>query len=106
MMTIAHVSDKKYKEALGATILSEMGGCGKWTIKIVLLVVSLVILAMYALILYLIDNRSKMGIIISISVFIMDLFVSLLWLSGMVSSTPGISTLVIMNRILMIICGE
>ena len=106
MMTIAHVSQKKYREALGATILSEMSSCGKWTMKIVIAVLALVILAVYAFVLYLIDNKSKMGIIIAISVTIMDLFIGLLWLSGMVHSTPGICSLLIMNRILMIICGD
>lgn len=69
------------------------------------LFLSLVILLIYAGLLFLNDNDSKMGIIIAISVVLMDIFNFLIYNSGMVKSPGGISLLLIINRTLMVGLG-
>ena len=69
------------------------------------LALSLVILIIYAVLLYLNDNDSKMGIIITISVVLMDIFNLLIYNSGMVKSPGAISLLLIINRTLMVGLG-
>jgi hypothetical protein len=69
------------------------------------LVLSLIILVIYAVLLYLNDNDSKMGIIITISVVSMDIFNFLIYNSGLVKSPGAISLLLIINRTLMVGLG-
>jgi hypothetical protein len=72
----------------------------------VVLTLSLVILLVYAILLYLNDNKSKMGIIIAVSVTSMDVFNFLIYRSGMVKSPGGIILLLIINRTLMVGLGQ
>lgn len=69
------------------------------------LVVALLILIGYALTLYFMDNYSKMGIVISISVVCMDIFNLTLYVSKMVENASSIIVLLIINRMLMVILG-
>jgi hypothetical protein len=59
-----------------------------------------------ALIIYLSDDKSKMGVIIAISVAVMDIFTFILYHSDMVSTPVTVVFLIILNRTLMIILGE
>jgi len=67
--------------------------------------VSLLILIGYALTLYFVDDNSKMGIVISITVTCMDLFNLTLYLSKLVSNASSIIILLIVNRIGMVVLG-
>ena len=66
---------------------------------------SLLILVGYALTLYFVDDKSKMGIVISITVTCMDLFNLTLYLSKLVSNASSIIILLIVNRIAMVVLG-
>lgn len=74
-------------------------------LKIGCLLMSYLILVGYALVLYFIDDSSKMGIVISIAVTCMDLFNLVLYVSRMVSNASSIIILLIINRIAMVILG-
>lgn len=74
-------------------------------LKMGCLAMSYLILVAYALVLYFIDDSSKMGIVISIAVTCMDFFNLVLYISRMVSNASSIIILLIINRIAMVILG-
>ena len=74
-------------------------------IKYGCLIISLLILVIYALLIYLLDNWSKMGIVISISITCMDIFNYILYQSKMVKNTASLVVLLIINRVAMVILG-
>jgi hypothetical protein len=74
--------------------------------KLGCLIFSLLILVAYALVLYFVDDKSKMGIVIAITVTCMDLFNFTLYISKMVSNASSIIILLIINRIAMVVLGE
>lgn len=67
---------------------------------------SYIILFVYAYAVYKYDDKSKLGIITSISVALMDLFNFLIYSSPMVDSPAQIVGLLIINRILMVFMGQ
>ena len=76
-------------------------------IEISLIILSLLILALYSWFIYKDgDKNSKMGIITSVSVTIMDAFNMLLYHSQFVQTPGGIIFLFIINRITMVSLGE
>lgn len=76
-------------------------------IEISLIVLSLLILVVYSFFIYKDgDRNSKMGIITSVSVTIMDAFNMLLYHSSFVQTPGGIIFLFITNRITMVSLGE
>lgn len=74
--------------------------------KLILLILSLACLAANAFVIYKFDDRSKMGVIISVSVLFMDIFTFLLYNSSMVETPVGVVFLIILNRSLMIGLGQ
>lgn len=74
-------------------------------LKLGCLVTSLLLLVAYALTLFFVDDSSKMGIVISISVTCMDVFNLTLYISKMVSNASSIIILLIINRIAMVVLG-
>jgi len=77
----------------------------KRAVFIGLLVFSLVILAVYSLVVFW-DGENKLGLITSVSVVIMDVYNYILFKSGMVEKPLGIIFLFIVNRILFVAFGE
>ena len=64
------------------------------------------VLAAYSYVIYKFDNSSKMGIVTSVSIVLMDFFLLGLEESGMVSRPATIISLLILNRALMIGMGS
>ena len=109
LVTVAHVSHAKFLSVVGGRAVAkfaDMKPGPKLGIKIGLFVLGGLVLIGYALLLFFLDNWSKMGIVISISVVCMDIFNLLLYLSNMVDSAALMCTLLIANRIAMTACGE
>ena len=75
-------------------------------IKLASLVFSLLLLVGYAFLLFFLDNDSKMGIVIGISVACMDVFNYLLYSTKMIENTASVIVLLIFNRVTMVILGE
>lgn len=76
-------------------------------IEIGLVIFSLLILAAYSFFIYSDgDRKSKMGIITSVSVTLMDAFNMLLFHSSFVTTPGGIIFLFVFNRIIMVSLGE
>lgn len=75
-------------------------------VKIGLLAISIFILIVYAIVVYMFDCNSKMGIVISVSIVFMDAFTFILDYSNMISNAPAIITLLLLNRSLMIGLGD
>ena len=75
-------------------------------VKGIFLGVALLFLAVYSLLLYFFDDGNKMGIVISVSVVMMDIFTYVLTFSRLVDSPPQILFLLIINRALMIAFGK
>ena len=74
--------------------------------KIGIYVFSLLVLVAYSLVLFFKDNWSKMGIVISITITIMDLFNFILFASSMISSSASLCLMLFLNRILLICFGQ
>jgi hypothetical protein len=71
-----------------------------------LIAASIFILVVYSIVVYMFDSQSKMGIVISVSIFFMDFFTFILDFSNMISNAPAIVTLLLLNRSLMIGLGD
>ena len=67
--------------------------------------VSFLPLIALSLILYFLDDKSKLGIITSISVVLMDLFSFLIYQSNMVDAPIIVVILLIVNRVMMVSLG-
>ena len=109
MVTMSQVSFAKFKEMLGNGWLGKykaLNKCGKLSIKIGFVVFAYLLLVGYSLLLYFLDDKSKLGIIISVSVFCMDLFNVLLVLTGNLTSSSTVTVLLIANRAFMVGLGE
>lgn len=109
LVTIAHVSHAKFMSVIGGRAIgkyAEMSSGTRLGIKIGLFVLANLILVGYALLLFFLDKWSKLGIVISIAIFCMDIFNLLLFLSNMVESAALMSFLLIMNRVAMVALGE
>lgn len=74
-------------------------------IKLSFLITGLLILVGYALTVYFLDDWSKLGIVISISITCMDVFNYILYSSKMISNTASLIVLLIINRVAMVILG-
>ena len=82
IITISKVSTAKFMSAVGGGYVQRFNSksaAAKNTIKIAILVFSAAILFLNALVLYLADDKSKMGIVTSTSVLLMDFFTFLLY---------------------------
>lgn len=109
IITIYDVNQSEYESLLGRSFVHEMLKKNPGQLKILKatsLIIALLVLLGYAVTLYLMDNNSKMGIVISISIVCMDLFNLTLYISKMVENASSIIVLLIINRILMVILGE
>lgn len=109
LVTIAHVSHAKFLSVVGGRALgkyADMSFSVKLGIKIGLFVLAGLVLVGYSLLLFFLDNWSKMGIVISISVVCMDIFNLLLYMANMVDSAALMSFLLIVNRLAMVGLGE
>ena len=73
--------------------------------KAIVLALSLLPLIGLSLILYFFDNKSKLGIITSVSVVLMDFFSMLIYQSNLVDSPILVVVLLIVNRVMMIAMG-
>jgi hypothetical protein len=80
--------------------------CAKISIKITLLVLSLILLVVYAVVLALNDKGNKLGVIVAVSVVIMDLFLGLLFATGLVENPVSMIVLMLVNRFLMVGLGQ
>jgi hypothetical protein len=74
-------------------------------VKIIVLGLSVLPLVALSLLLYLFDDKSKLGIITSISVVLMDVFSFLIYHSDMVESPIMVVILLIVNRLMMVSLG-
>lgn len=83
-----------------------LNNCTKISIKVGIIVFAYLLLVGYSLTLYFLDNKSKLGIIISISVFCMDCFNILLSMTGNLTSASNLTMLLFANRICMVGMGE
>jgi len=109
MLTIQKVSGVEWDAALGGGVVqrfNNLGGGIKIGAKLGLVLVSLLVLVGYTLALFFADNKNTLGIIIAVSVVCMDLFNFVIYMSGMIESASGIVTMLVLNRILMVIFGE
>jgi hypothetical protein len=108
MVTISSVSEVKFMEALGDGWIyrfNKKSLCFQLGVKISLLIFAGIMLVANAVVIYFRDDKSKMGIIVSISVLLMDVFTFLLYHSNTIQSTLTMIFLIILNRILMISLG-
>lgn len=109
MVTMSQVSMEKFKEMLGNGWLGKfkkLPTAAKVAIKISMILLAYLLLVGYSLTLYFLDNKSKLGIIISVSVFCMDLFNVLLSLTGSLKSASNLTMLLFANRICMVGLGQ
>lgn len=109
IITIYNVDVNEFNSILGSGLVRNFMKSGKGLklgIKIGILVFALCLLLTYALLLFFLDNWSKMGIVISISVIFMDIFNFLIYMSKMVENAATITFLLIINRVLMVVLGE
>lgn len=60
----------------------------------------------YGVTLQLLDNGNKLGYILAVSIFLMDLFNVLLFVSGLIEDTLPVLLLLLLNRVLMCGLGE
>jgi hypothetical protein len=108
IITASRVSKDKYDHIVGIGLIQKfnMLPAKKQTaIKAAILVLAYAVLAVYALVLYLVDEKNKLGIITSISVVILDLFNGLMYSSSMVDSPAQVVFLLIVNRVMMVALG-
>ena len=108
IITISKVSNDKFAALLGADLVQKFNQKSKGSqrmIKLIVIAVSSVPLIALSLILYFLDDRSKLGIITSISVVLMDLFSFLIYQSNMVDAPIIVVILLIVNRVMMVSLG-
>lgn len=108
IVTVGAVSQAKLSSVLGAGYLEKFRGRSVLFRNCVwagLLAFSLLILAAYSYVSYK-DNESKLGLITSVSVTLMDLFNFLLFQTGLIETPMGIIFMLILNRVLMVVFGE
>jgi hypothetical protein len=74
-------------------------------LRLGLLLTAFIFLIINAVVIYVADGNSKLGILVSVSVFLMDLYTFLLYHSQTVSSPVSLIFLIILNRVLMISLG-
>ena len=109
IITISKVSNDKFAALLGADLVQKFNKKSKGSqrmIKMIVIAVSSLPLIALSLILYFLDDRSKLGIITSISVVLMDLFSFLIYQSNMVDAPIIVVTLLIVNRVMMVSLGQ
>lgn len=109
MITAYHVNEKDFFSIIGNSFVNNLQKRRPKmlsAIKYGCLIISLLILVIYALLIYLLDNWSKMGIVISISITCMDIFNYILYQSKMVKNTASLVVLLIINRVAMVILGQ
>ena len=103
------MSNDKFAALLGAGLVQKFNkkSAGSQRImKLIVLAVSLLPLIALSLILYFLDDSSKLGIITSISVVLMDLFSFLIYQSNMVDAPIIVVILLIVNRVMMVSLGQ
>ena len=100
VLTINAVDKQEFNSLLGRGFIDDLKKKNSKILpmaKLGCLVFSLLILVAYALVLYFVDDKSKMGIVISITVTCMDLFNFTLYISKMVSNASSIIILLIIK---------
>lgn len=108
-LTVSKVSNDKFKTIMGASMVQEFNSKSKAvqrTIKLVILIIAALPLAGLSVLLYLKDDKSKLGIVTSVSVVLMDVFSFLIFHSDMVDSPIIVVILLIVNRVLMVSLGS
>lgn len=109
VLTVQRVSDAKFRAVIGEGAVQgfdKLPPKKKVAIQAGIILLSYLVLAAYSIVLYLFDDRNKMGIITSISVALMDGFNYLLYKSDMVDSPAQIVVLLIINRVMMVSLGQ
>jgi hypothetical protein len=109
VVTVSRVSGAKFMDMLGSGMIhrfKKRPAAFQVMVKGIFLGVALLFLAIYSLLLYFFDDGNKMGIVISVSVVMMDIFTYVLTFSRLVDSPPQILFLLIINRALMIAFGK
>jgi hypothetical protein len=108
-ITISKVSNDKFAAILGAGMVQEFNQKPINTqriVKAIVLALALLPLVGLSLILYFFDDKSKLGIVTSVSVVLMDFFSFLLYHSDMVDSPIIVVILLLINRVMMILLGQ
>ena len=108
-ITISKVSNEKFKTILGSGLVATFNAkplSVQRMVKGIILFLSVLPLAALSLLLYLNDDKSKLGIITSVSVVLMDVFSFLIYHSDMVDSPIIVVILLITNRIMMVSLGS
>lgn len=109
LVTISKVSTSKFNDVTGnagVASFQKMSSGAKLGIKIGLLVLSIIILAVYAVVLAVTDNGNKLGVLTAVSVLIMDLFSTLLYGAGVIENSVILIFLLLVNRFLMVGLGQ
>ena len=109
VVTVSRVSTPKFMDMLGSGMIhrfKKRPAAFQNMVKAICLGVAMLFLAIYSLLLYFFDDGNKMGIVISVSVVMMDVFTYVLTFSKLVNSPPQILFLLILNRSLMIAFGK
>lgn len=108
-MTMAYISNEQFNNATGVSMLQryqEMDDKRKVCIRFVLLLIMIAILGLYSLVLYSYDNGNKLGIVISIAVFCLDIFTYLLVLSKVVDTSYYVIAMLALNRVFLVVMGQ
>jgi hypothetical protein len=103
------VSTSKFNDVTGNgghVTFQKLSSGTKLGIKIGFLVLSLIILTVYAVVLAITDNGNKLGVLTAISVLIMDLFSTLLYGAGVIENSVILIFLLLINRVLMVGLGQ
>jgi hypothetical protein len=103
------VSTSKFNDVTGNgghVTFQKLSSGTKLGIKIGFLVLSLIILTVYAVVLAITDNGNKLGVLTAISVLIMDLFSTLLYGAGVIENSVILIFLLLINRFLMVGLGQ
>lgn len=109
LVTISKVSTSKFNDVTGNgghVTFQKLSSGTKLGIKIGFLVLSLIILTVYAVVLAITDNGNKLGVLTAISVLIMDLFSTLLYGAGVIENSVILIFLLLINRFLMVGLGQ
>lgn len=75
-------------------------------VKAIVLFLSLLPLVGLSVILYFMDDKSKLGILIAVSVVLMDFFSFIIYHSNMVETPIMVVILLITNRVMMVALGQ
>ena len=108
-ITISKVSNGKFSTIMGSGLVSQFNAKPKGVqrmVKGIILGLSVLPLVGLSLSLYLGDDKSKLGIITSVSVVLMDVFSFLIYHSDMVDSPIIVVILLIVNRVMMVSLGS